>query len=232
MKGVTSNRTRRFIVGPLPGLAIALGIAPGQAAKAACPPAAAAPPTRDCPAAISSPPGFPTHGGTITVHPGIPAPCVVRLPGGAVLCAGGETAASYSEPRPHGRAIFRISGRGPHGPGGLNIVVSAASSDAPTAPELLPRLYADAAIALPPATVLTRLDTATGRFVPIRDARIRVAGLYKIVPKGASGTLLPAPSPPPATLPATGASPFGALLALAAALFVVGWGLVGWRQAT
>jgi LPXTG-site transpeptidase (sortase) family protein len=232
MKGVTSNRSRRFIVGPLPGLAIALSIVPGQAAKAACPPAVAAPPTRDCPAAISSPPGLPTHGGTITVHPGIAAPCVVRLPGGAVLCAGGETAASYSERRPHGRAIFRISGRGPHGPGGLNIVVSASTTDEPTAPELLPRLYADAALALPPGMVLARLDAATGRFVPIRDARIRVAGLYKIVPKGASGTLLPAPSPPPATLPATGASPFGALLALAAALFVVGWGLVGRWQAT
>jgi LPXTG-site transpeptidase (sortase) family protein len=232
MKGVTSNRTRRVIVGPLPGLAIALGIAPGQVAKAACPPAAAAPPTRDCPAAISSPPGFPTHGGTITVHPGIPAPCVVRLPGGAVLCAGGETAASYSAPHPHGRAIFRISGSGPHGPGGLNIVVSASTADEPTAPELLPRLYADAAIALPPGTVLVRLDVATGRVVPIRPARIRMAGLYKIVPKGASGTLRPAPSSPPATLPATGASPFGALLALAAALFVVGWGLVSWRPAT
>src|SRR5919198_1231311 len=232
MRGVTSTRSRRFIVGPLPGLAIALGIAPGQVAKAACPPAAAAPPTRDCPAAISSPRGLPTHGGTITIHPGIPAPCVVRLPGGAVLCAGGETAASYSALRPHGRAIFRISGSGPLGPGGLNIVVSAASSDAPTAPELLPRLYADAALALPPGTVLVRLDPATGRFVPIHHARMRVAGLYKIVPRGASATLLPAPPPPPATLPATGGSPFATPFALAAALFVTGWWLVGRRQAT
>jgi LPXTG-site transpeptidase (sortase) family protein len=78
--------------------------------------------------------------------------------------------------------------------------------------------------------VLVRFDPATGRFVPISHAHIRVAGLYKIVPKGASGTLLPAPSSPPTILPATGASPFGALLALAAALFVVGWGLVGWRR--
>src|SRR5919201_2279346 len=232
MKGVTSTRSRRFIVGPLPGLAIALSIAPGPAAKVACPPAAAAPPTRDCPAAISSPPGLPTHGGTITVHPGIPAPCVVRLPGGAVLCAGGETAASYSEPRPHGRAIFRISGRGPHGPGGLNIVVSASSSDAPTAPELLPRLYADAALALPPGTVLVRLDPATGRFVPMPHAHLRVVGLYKIVPRGASATPLPVPPPPPTTLPATGGSPFAAPFALAAALFVAGWWLVGRRQAT
>src|SRR5919204_6186625 len=165
MKGVTSTRSRLFIVGPLPGLAITLSIAPGQAAFAACPPAIAAPPTRDCPAAISSPPELPTHGGTITVHPGIPAPCVVRLPGGAVLCAGGETAASYSELRPHGRAIFRVSGSGPHGPGGLNIVVSASTTDEPTAPELLPRLYADAAIALPPRTVLARPHAATGRLV-------------------------------------------------------------------
>jgi LPXTG-site transpeptidase (sortase) family protein len=218
----------RFLV----GLAIALGLAPGHAAAVACPPAVALPPRPECPAAITSPAGLPTHGGTITVYPGIQAPCVVRLPGGAVLCAGGEAAAPYGAVRPHGRAIFRISGNGPHGPGGLNIVVSAASSDAPTAPELLPRLYADAALALPPGTVLVRLDPATGRFVPIRHAHIRVAGLYKIVPRGASATLLPVPPPPPATLPATGGSPFAAPFALAAALFVAGWWLVGRRQAT
>src|SRR5919199_3258235 len=225
---VTSSRTRHFLV----GLAIAVGLAPGHAAAAACPPAVAVPPRPECPAAITSPAGLPTHGGTITVYPGIQAPCVVRLPGGAVLCAGGETAAPYGAVRPHGRAIFRISGSGPHGPGGLNIVVSAASSDAPIAPELLPRLYADAALALPPGTVLVQLDPATGRFVPIRHAHIRVAGLYKIVPRGASATLLPVPPPPPATLPPTGGSPFAAPLALAAALFVAGWWLVGRRQAT
>src|SRR4051812_42656077 len=168
MKGVTSNRTMRFIVGSLPGLAIALGIAPAHAASAACPPAVALRPRpRECPAAITAPAGLPTHGGTITIYPGIQAPCVVRLPGGAVLCAGGETAATYGAVRPHGRAIFRISGSGPAGPGGLNVVVSASTSDAPTAPELLPRLYADAAMALPPGTVLVRLDPATGSFVPM-----------------------------------------------------------------
>src|SRR2546423_6034039 len=226
-KDVTSSRTMRFLV----GLAIALGLAPGHVAAAACPPAVAVRPRLECPAAITSPAGFPTHGGTITVYPGIQAPCVVRLPGGAILCAGGETAATYGAVRPHGRAIFRVSGRGPHGPGGLNIVVSASSSDAPTAPELLPRLYADATMALPRGTVLVRLDPTTGRFVPIRHAHIRVAGLYKIVPKGASGTLLPALPPPPATLPATGGSPFAAPFALAAALFVTGWWLVGTRRA-
>jgi LPXTG-site transpeptidase (sortase) family protein len=231
MKGVTSNRTMRFIVGPLPGLAIALSIVPGHAAFAACPPAVAMRPRPECPAAITSPAGLPTHGGTVTVYPGIQAPCVVRLPGGAVLCAGGETAAAYGAVRPHGRAIFRISGSGPAGPGGLNIVVSASGSDAPTAPELLPQLHADAAIALTPGTVLVRLDPATGRFVPIRHAHIRMAGLYKIVPRGASGALLPVPPPPPTTLPATGGSPFAAPFALVAALFVVGWWLVGRRQA-
>jgi LPXTG-site transpeptidase (sortase) family protein len=214
------------------GLAIALGLAPGHAAAAACPPAVAVRPRPECPAAITSPTGFPTHGGTITVYPGIQTPCVVRLPGGVVLCAGGETAAPYGAVRPHGRAIFRISGRGPHGPGGLNIVVSVASSDAPTAPELLPRLYADAALALPPSTVLVRLDPATGRFVPIPHAHLRAVGLYKIVPRGASATLLPVLPPPPTTLPATGGSPFAAPFALAAALFVAGWWLVGRRQAT
>ena len=228
MKGVTSNRIMRFIVGPLRGLAIALGIVPGHAAFAACPPAVAMRPRPECPAVITSPAGFPTHGGTVTVYPGIQAPCVVRLPGGAILCAGGETAAPYGAVRPHGRAIFRISG--PDGSGRLNIVVSASGSDAPIAPELLPRLYADAALALPPGTVLVRLDPATGRFVPIRRAHIRMAGLYKIVPKGASGALLPVPPPPPATLPATGGSPFRAPFALAAALFVAGWWLVGWRR--
>ena len=216
----------RFLV----GLAIALGLVPGHVDAAACPPAVAVRPRPECPAAITSPAGFPTHGGTITVYPGIQAPCVVRLPGGAVLCAGGETAAPYSAVRPHGRAIFRISGSGPHGPGGLNIVVSASSSDVPTAPELLPRLYADAALALPPGTVLVRLDPATGRFVPIHHAHLRVTGLYKIVPRGASGTLLPVSPPPPTTLPATGGSPFAAPLALAAALFLAGWWLVGRRQ--
>jgi sortase A len=228
MKDVTSSRIMRFLVGP----AIALGLAPGHAAAAACPPAVAVRPRPECPAAITSPAGFPTHGGTITVYPGIQAPCVVRLPGGAVLCAGGETAAPYGAVRPHGRAIFRISGHGPHGPGGLNIVVSAASSDAPTAPELLPQLYADAALALPPGTALVRLDPATGRFVPIPHAHLREAGLYKIVPRGASAALRPVPPPPPTTLPATGGSPFAAPFALAAALFVAGWWLVGRRQAT
>src|SRR2546430_1629417 len=133
MKGVTSNRTMRFIVGSLPGLAITLGIAPAHAASAACPPAVA----------------------------------------------------------------------------------------------LRPRLHADATMALPRGTVLVRLDPATGSFVPIRNAHIRAAGLYKIVPRGASGALPPAPPPPPTTLPATGGNPFGALLALAAALFGVGWWLLG-----
>src|SRR5205085_3569634 len=93
-KGVTSNRTMRFIVGSLPGLAITLGIAPAHTAAAACPPAVALRPRLECPAAIISSAGLPTHGGTITIYPGIQAPCVVRLPGGAILCAGGETAAT------------------------------------------------------------------------------------------------------------------------------------------
>src|SRR3989442_6056415 len=162
MKGGTSNRTMGFIVGPLPGLAIALGIAPAPAAAARCPPAVPLRPGLECPAAITVPAGLPTHGGTITVYPGIPVPCVVHLPGGAVLCAGGETAAPYGPLRPPGRAIFRISGSGPDGPGGLNIGVSASTSYAPIAPELLPRLYADAALALPPGMMLVRLDPATG----------------------------------------------------------------------
>src|SRR5256885_1225734 len=74
MKGVTSNRTMRFIVGPLPGLAIALGIAPAHAAAARCPPAVALRPRPECPAAISAPAGLPTHGGTITGYPRLPAP--------------------------------------------------------------------------------------------------------------------------------------------------------------
>src|SRR5437763_804751 len=204
MRGVTSHRVVRYMSQPLLGLALTLSVAPGHAAKAACPPAVALRPRPECPAAITSPPGLPTRGGTITVFPGIQAPCVVHLPGGAVLCAGGETAAPYGERRPHGRAIFRISGSGPDGPGGLNVVVSASTSNAPNAPELLPRLYADAVLALPPGRLLVRLDPATGRFVPVRNAHIRVAGLYKIVPREASGALPPAPPPLPSTLPATG----------------------------
>src|SRR5579864_1945703 len=101
-----------------------------HASAAGCPPLKITPLNSDpdCKGYIPVPHGYPTQGGTCTVHPGISVPRVVRLPGGAYLCAGGETAAQYDPLHPyappHGRAIFRISG-GLNDPGGITIVVSA-----------------------------------------------------------------------------------------------------------
>lgn len=206
---------------------LALLITSSRAVAASCPPPRAqwydqASANSDCVAAIPVPRGFPTQGRTFTIHPGQPGPCVVHLPGDVWLCAGGETApdsARYGR----GRALFRISGNGPSGVGGLNIVVSASITDTPpNAPELLPALNADAVLKLPPDTIVVRFDPGSGRFVPASAAHIRMAGLYKVLHRG--NPALPPPAVPslPATLPATGASPFGALLALAALAALAG----------
>lgn len=171
----------------------------------------------DCPSRISTPPGLPVHGGTVTVHPGIAQTCVVLLPGGVVLRADGDTALA-----PYGRAIFRVSGSGPGGPGGLSIVVSASITDTPNAPELQSGLNADAVVVLPPDTVLVRFEPATGRFVPVPRGHMRLAALYKVLRRGTTPAPLPAPPPLPATLPATGSSPFGLPLALGGGVLLIG----------
>lgn len=222
MKGMTRRRAPRFVL-PLCALVVALSATIGRAAGPDC--RRGIPPSGDCPGAISSPPGLPAHGGTITVHPGIPLPCIVRLPGGATLCAGGETAAPYGPPGAitPGRAIFRVSGSSLDTPG-VNIVVSRSGTNAPNGPELLPRLAADAVVILPRGAVLLRLDPTTGRYLAVPDGRIRLAGdtLYKIVRSRAAPTIEPTSGPPPHTLPATGGSPFGLLLALEGLMIVAG----------
>lgn len=171
----------------------------------------------DCLSRIPTPGGFPTQGGTTTVHPGIRTDCVMHLPGGAVLRASGATA-----PPSQGRAIFRVSGSGPDSPGGVTIVASASITNTPSAPELLPQLNADAVILLPRNAVLVHLDIATGRFVPVPNAHIRLAGLYKILRRGTPPVAAPTPSSMPTTLPATGGSPFSTLLAAAGVLAIAG----------
>src|SRR5262249_46196840 len=150
--------------------------------------------------------GFPTQGRTFTVWAGASADCVADLPGHVILCAGGDTAPQIVH---NGHAIFRVSGNGPYSPGGLNIVVNAAHSAVPGAPELEPRLNADALLALPQGTDLYRLDPATGRFVRQPAARLRLAGFYKVLQRGVPPVAQPAAVALPSTLPATGSSPFG-----------------------
>jgi LPXTG-site transpeptidase (sortase) family protein len=228
---VIADATARRAAALLLCVGIAALTSQGLAGAATCPPPRSNPPSPDCRAGIPALSGYPTQGLTCTVHPGIPYPDVVQLPGGAVLCAGGETAWPYGKPHAHGRAIFRISGSGPGGPGGLSIVVSASSSDNSLAPELLPGLFADALVALPPGTVLLRFDPASGAFRPVHDGRLRLAGLYKIVRRGNPPMPAPLPAATPALLPATGESPFAGLLLLAGGAIVVGLALGGawWR---
>ena len=224
MKGMTRRRAVA-LAPPILAVILALSLATAHAAGPDC--RRGIPPSPDCPEAIASPPGLPSHGGTVTVHPGITLPCIVGLPGGARLCAGGETAAPYGLPgsQPSGRAIFRVSGSGLDTPG-VNIVVSRSGTNAPNGPELLPQLAADAVVLLPPGAVLLRFDTGTGRYFPVPTGHIRQAGdtLYKILRRGAAPTFTAATALP-RTIPATGGSPFGALLAVQALLLLAGLGL-------
>ncbi len=221
-------RALRLAAPPL-GVALALAMA-GTAAAATCPPPRHLPwlPNNqgDCKQDVPKVATYPTQGATDTIHPGISAPCMTHLPGGVVLCAGGETAPQWSN-GPNmwvrGRAIFRFSGSDPSHPGGYNIVVSASITETPNAPELLPALAADALVHLPPNTVLMRLaDTATGRFVVVPDGHIRLAGLYKVLRRGVP-PIPPAAAPAaPNTLPETGGSPLGTALTLAILLALAG----------
>ena len=198
---------------------------------AACPPPTHVPwapnGKGDCKKQIPYVPTYPTQGATDTIHPGISAPCVTYLPGGAILCAGGETAPQWPigpNGKARGRALFRFSGTDPNHPGGYNIVVTASITDTPpNAPELLPALAADALVHLPPNTVLMRLaDAATERFVIVPGGHIRLAGLYKILRRGLPPIPRPAPPALPGTLPETGGSPIGTALSLAALLVLAG----------
>jgi LPXTG-site transpeptidase (sortase) family protein len=166
--------------------------------------------------------GYPTQGRTFTVWAGDSAGCVADLPGHVILCAGGDTAPQIVH---NGHAIFRVSGNGPNSPGGLNIVVNAALSAAPGAPELAPQLNADALLALPPGSDLYKLDPASGRFVRQPSGRLRLAGFYKVLQRGTPPVAEPAPPTLPSTLPATGGSPFGIAIALSVLITLAGLGL-------
>ncbi len=211
-------RAARLLCAPLFLFALSPWMAP-QALAASCPPPVLPPPTNDCWRSIPSVRGYPTQGRTFTVWAGATADCVADLPGHVILCAGGNTAPQIVH---NGHAIFRVSGNGPSSPGGLNIVVNAARSAAPGAPELEPQLNADALLALPPDTDLYRLDPATGRFVRQPGNRLRLAGFYKVLQRGTPPVSAPAPPALPTTLPATGSSPFGIAIALSSLIALSG----------
>jgi LPXTG-site transpeptidase (sortase) family protein len=139
--------------------------------------------------------------GTITVHSGIPRPCVVNILGGATLTAGGGTAPQI--PGKSTRAVFRVTGRGLDDPGGVTIVVGA-STDSGNAPEV-DNLNRPATLDLAHGTVLVRYDFARNKYVAVPDGRIQQALVaYKIVRRGASAFVQPALQATPAELPATG----------------------------
>jgi len=155
--------------------------------------------------------------GTITVHSGIPRPCVVNILGGATLTAGGETAPQI--PGKSTRAVFRVIGRGLDDPGGVTIVVGA-SPDTGNTPEL-DNLNKPATLTLAHGTVLVRYDFARGRFVAVPDGKVQQALVaYKIIRRGTLAALQSAPSPAPSDLPATGGGPWQAIPWLAGALLL------------
>lgn len=165
------------------------------------------------------PAGVVGYHGTITVHAGIPHPCVVNIVGGAVFQAGGGTAPQ----KPGARAVFRVTGYSIDAPGAVTIVAGA-SLDPGSAPETLP-LRNPAKLILAPGTVLVRYDFARDKYVAVPDDKIRLAFVpYKIIRRGAMAMLQPAPSHMPAALPATGVSPLSALSPVAAALLLFGVG--------
>jgi len=161
--------------------------------------------------------GIVGYHGTITVHSGIPRPCVVNILGGATLTAGGETAPQI--PGKNTRAVFRVMGRGLDAPGGVTIVVGASPAGG-NAPEL-DNLNKPATLALAPDTVLVRYDFARDKFVAVPDGKIWQAIVpYKIIRRGALAALQPVPSPAPSELPATGGGPWHAIPWLAGMLLL------------
>jgi len=164
------------------------------------------------------PAGVVGYRGTITVHSGIPQPCVVTILGGATLTAGGETAPQRSGRNT--RAVFRVTGRGLDDPGGVTIVVGA-SPDAGNAPEI-DNLNRPATLRLAPGTVLMRYDVARHTYVAVPDDTVQQALVtYKIIRRGTPAFMQPAPPPAPSALPATGSGPWRVAPLLAGVLLLV-----------
>ncbi len=89
---------------------------------------------------------------TITVYAGITGDCIAPLPDGIMLTAGGGTAPQKKA----ARAVFRISGTGIDGPGGINIGVAASpiSANVPETEDLRSAAF----LSLPPSAMLVRYD--------------------------------------------------------------------------
>ncbi len=147
------------------------GIAPVQAAQL--------PPSHDCPASIPRHPGATYYAGTVTVHAGAQADCVVRLPDGVILRASGGTAAN----RPGARAIFRINGAGIDQPGGINILVSTSPFSSPAIPDFSP-LYRPAFLTAPKNAVVVHWDPLGDRWVSQSNGVLQAWALYKVLRHG------------------------------------------------
>ena len=148
------------------------------------------------------------YAATITVHAGATGDCIAPLPDGITLTAGGGTAPQTAH---QGRAVFRISGTGIDGPGGINIGVSASpiSADVPETEDL----HSAAFLSLPSNAVLVRYDPFSNACIKAatgpQGSILRQWGLYKVLRPAAPCTAPPAPPVQPTTLPATGS---GALI--------------------
>lgn len=167
--------------------------------------AAQLPPSHDCPASIPRHPGSTYYAGTITVHAGAPADCVVKLPDGVILRAGGGSAPNA----PAARAIFRVNGVGIDQPGGLNILVSSSPVPSPSVPDFRP-LQLPAHLTLPKNTVVVRWDPSAGRWVSQSNGVLQAWALYKVLRHNVQ-PVRQATVSLPALLPATGlgATAFG-----------------------
>ena len=188
-------------------------------------------PRTDCPPPLGAP--MPTivrnartalYAATITVHAGAIGDCIAPLPDGIMLTAGGGTAPQIAH---QGRAVFRISGTGIDGPGGINIGVSASpiSADVPETEDL----HSAAFLSLPPNAVLVRYDPFSNSCIKAatgpRGSILRQWGLYKVLRPGAPCTPQPAAPAQPATLPATGSGALIPTIGVGTGVLLVGGGL-------
>ncbi len=164
------------------------------------------------------------YAATITVHAGATGDCVAPLPDGVTLRAGGGTAPQIAH---QGRAVFRISGTGIDGPGGINIGVAASpiSANVPETEDLRSAAF----LSLPPNAVLVRYDPAHSTCMRAasgpRGSILRQWGLYKVLRPGAPCTVQPAPPAQPTTLPATGSGALIPTIGVGTGVLLVAGGL-------
>jgi len=164
------------------------------------------------------------YAATITVHAGATGDCIAPLPDGITLTAGGGTAPQVAH---EGRAVFRISGTGIDGLGGINIGVTASpiSANVPETEDL----HAAAFLTLPPNAMLVRYDPAHDTCVRAASGThgsiLRQWGLYKVLRPGAPCTVQPAPPVPPTTLPATGSGALIPTIGVGTGVLLAGGGL-------